>query len=302
MTNNDRYKQTIMGKVLHLNEKYETSGRPPNEKLPVRKFDWDFSKTQNHWLDNSAFKTHVLNTISLMLPAAERFFVDTVKKFAKDVKDDSLREAAKGFYGQEIQHYLAHDKTLQMLRDQGYEIDSFLEVYQKFGYDFWHSLLGDKIGLSATAGFEHYTALVAEIGLTSGILDRSSGEMKRLFEWHAAEEIEHKSVVFDVLNEIDDNYFLRLAGITISSIIFYPFLFWGTFRLVAQDGLLFEPKTWKDFLEIFFTKEKFLVRAAEMAAEYLYPDFHPWDKNNSHLADNIFRKYEEQRTKKAEPS
>jgi len=55
--------------------------------------------------------------------------------------------------------------------------------------------------------------------------------------WHAAEEIEHKAVAFDVLQAIDPSYALRIAGLAYATVTLGGFWLWGAIVLMRQDGL-----------------------------------------------------------------
>ena len=53
--------------------------------------------------------------------------------------------------------------------------------------------------LSVTAALEHYTAAFGSAFLTEDLHDAVPDEMARLLAWHGLEELEHRSVAFDVL-------------------------------------------------------------------------------------------------------
>ena len=49
------------------------------------------------------------------------------------------------------------------------------------------------------AAIEHFTAVLSELLLSSdSIMNKAHQSMRELWRWHAAEEMEHKSVAFDV--------------------------------------------------------------------------------------------------------
>jgi predicted metal-dependent hydrolase len=61
-----------------------------------------------------------------------------------------------------------------------------------------------RIGLAITAALEHYTASIAETVLKHRdiYMKECREDMRQMFLWHAAEEIEHKSVAFDVFKDV----------------------------------------------------------------------------------------------------
>ncbi len=119
--------------------------------------------------------------------------------------------------------------------------------------------------------------------------------MAELLKWHAAEEIEHKDVAFDVLQAVDDSYALRVAGLLVAVAALWGFWTFITIELLRQDPE-FE---WGRFAR------EWLVRGVEGRGptvtmplaflQYLAPDFHPSKIANDELAlaylDAIGRRY-----------
>lgn len=62
------------------------------------------------------------------------------------------------------------------------------------------------MNLAIIAGFEHLTTLFAEFALETDFLAEAEPKLRELFEWHGAEEIEHKSVAYDVFQNATDSY------------------------------------------------------------------------------------------------
>ena len=61
--------------------------------------------------------------------------------------------------------------------------------------------------------------------------------MQKLLAWHAAEEIEHKAVAFDVLQQVDPSYALRIAGLAHATILLSSFWVWSAMMLFRQEKL-----------------------------------------------------------------
>ena len=109
--------------------------------------------------------------------------------------------------------------------------------------------------------------------------------MRALLAWHAAEEIEHKSVAFDVLQQIDPSYALRVTGLVCATVLLASFWFVGARTLLRQDGI-----TWKKFRHAVKTapperRDPFIRRVfVRGIREYLRRDFHPSQTPNDGLA------------------
>ncbi len=257
---------------------------------PVRKPRFEFTEngTSKHWLDNSAYKSHILNTWTLFFPDGEKFFIRSVQKFLPSIKDPRVLRNAKAFIGQEAQHAGEHKKTWKLLEDQGYKVKGFVNFVNSFFEKFVERFSTPKMCLAITASAEHYTSLIATIGLKIHTLDKAEPEMKRLWEWHAAEEIEHKSAAYDVFLDISGNYFRRIVSFLGVTIIFWAATFIGAEILLWQDGLTFKWKTRKDAFRFIFVDEKVFFHWLGAFFRYFKPNFHPEQEDNLELSRAIF--------------
>jgi predicted metal-dependent hydrolase len=207
--------------------------RPP---ILPRQVAIDYSKVPRHWLGGSVIATQLANGVNLLFPAGERFFVRSVHHFADRVKDPTLRAQIKGFSGQEGRHAKEHERFFRALVAQGYDVERFLAVYEKVAYGFIEKVASPELRLSTTAACEHFTALLAENALRLRILDEvADPAMRALMLWHAAEEIEHRAVAFDVLREVNASYGLRVAGLAMAAACLGGFWFAGAMSLLAQE-------------------------------------------------------------------
>jgi uncharacterized protein len=255
--------------------------------VPVpRKLEVDLSQVPRHWLAGSAAATAIANGINLLFPHGERFFVRSVHHYLDCIADPELRAQAKAFFKQEGHHAAAHDDLNAALRSQGFHIDRFLERYKAISA--WlEARVPAKLNLAGTAAAEHFTAILADGAFTKGILDALHPTMQLLLAWHAAEEIEHKAVAFDVLHEIDPAYAVRVAGLAYATIMLGMFWLWATAMLLRQ-----EPLGWRELLRQLNAMRKTnpVIRRVFVAGirQYIRRDFHPRDNANEHLAAEWF--------------
>ena len=262
-------------------------------EIRARKPQFTFSDdVPRHWLDGSPFRTHLCNSFTLLFPAGEKFFIRSLSKFVPTLQEERLKRDAKLFIRQEAQHAVEHEKFLQNLRDQGYDIDATLRLVEDVITRFVESKTSDEFRLALTAGFEHLTSLLAEIGLHEEFFRDAHPEMKALFEWHALEEIEHRAVAFDVLCQVDQSYLRRVAGLLGAYVILSGLTGYVTTNLLWQDRLLWKLKTFKEASDVFLLKNHLLPKAVGIFARYLKPSFHPGDE--AHLEELIARLYPEE--------
>ncbi|HET7499622.1 MAG TPA: metal-dependent hydrolase [Kofleriaceae bacterium] len=247
-----------------------------------RDFDVDLTQVPRHWMANNATVTAVANGVNLLFPHGERFFVRSVKHFLAEIDDPALRAAIKGFFGQEGHHAHAHDQFNAILRAQGFEIDRFLASYKRIS-SWLEAHTPPRLNLAVTAAAEHFTAILAEGAFTQNVLDRAAPPMRALLAWHAAEEIEHKAVAFDVLQKVDPSYALRIAGLAYATATLGGFWLWAAVALLRQErrsGL----RVWRDLGRL--PNRDPIVRRVFLRGirQYLARDFHPGHNANGRIA------------------
>jgi uncharacterized protein len=200
-------------------------GHPIEVRRPV--FRWD--ETPVHWVPGDPMAAHVGNALHLLFPTGERFFIEAVRQAASDVDDEALRAAIKPFIGQEAVHAKAHEVVLEHLADLGIDpgpylgrLDRFFDIALRDKPDWpaWARRWRLHRRLAITAAIEHYTAVLGHWALTHDGLDHAGADpmMLDLFRWHAAEEIEHRALVFDVYQAVSGSYVTRaltMVGTTI---------------------------------------------------------------------------------------
>jgi uncharacterized protein len=251
-----------------------------------RKLDLDVTQIPRHWLAGNAAATAISNGINMLFPHGERFFVRSVHYYLDQIEEPELRAQVKAFFKQEGHHASAHDSFNEALRRQGFEIDTFLDRYRKIS-SWIEARVPPKLNLAGTAAAEHFTAILADGAFSRGILDSLDPSVQQLLAWHAAEEIEHKSVAFDVLQQIDPSYAVRVAGLAYATVMLGMFWIWATTMLLRQERMGL-----RDTLRQLRTMRKRdpVVRRVFLAGirQYIRRDFHPRNNANEHLAEQWF--------------
>jgi predicted metal-dependent hydrolase len=107
--------------------------------------------------------------------------------------------------------------------------------------------------------------------------------MRLLLAWHAAEEIEHKSVAFDVLRKIDPSYRTRMYGLALATRTLAGFWIWGAAHLMRQDKL--DLGTIRRELAVQRKRDPMIRRVFMRGIrQYIRRDFHPNDNDDRELA------------------
>ncbi|MFF7241449.1 metal-dependent hydrolase [Streptomyces collinus] len=194
-----------------------------SERIPLKARNVSFSwqDTPLHWVPGDPFTTHTINVLHLLLPAGERWFVHVYKQVLPLIRDERLRADVLGFIGQEAMHSQAHDEVLPHLREQGLDPTPYTAQVDWF----FEKLLGDRTlppgrarrwwlleRVALIAAIEHYTAFLGDWVLNATELDRRGADptMLDLLRWHGAEEVEHRSVAFDLFLHVDGDYGRRV--------------------------------------------------------------------------------------------
>ncbi len=243
-----------------------------------------FEGIPRRWFRGSAAMSHIANGVNLLFPAGERFFVRSVRHYLPRVTDERLRADVRGFFGQEGRHAREHERFFEIMRAQGFDIDGFLETYQRVAFERMERMSPAALNLSVTVALEHFTAVLADNALSDGGLDEADPRMRRLLLWHAAEEIEHKAVAFDVLRAVHPSYALRMTGLGVATVALGIAWVLAVRMLVRQDGTIDRVAMKRELARV--RRERQIGRNVFWRGirEYVRPDFHPDDRDNYALA------------------
>lgn len=189
--------------------------------LKARKVSFDWQETPLHWVPGDPFATHTINVPHLLLPAGERWFVHVYQQVLPYITDEELRADVIGFIGQEAMHSQAHDEVLPHLKKLGLDPTPYTAQVDWL----FEKLLGDRTlppgrarewwlmeRVALIAAIEHYTAFLGNWVLNADELDRRGADatMLDLQRRHGAEEVEHRSVAFELFLHVDGGYRRRV--------------------------------------------------------------------------------------------
>jgi hypothetical protein len=236
-----------------------------------------------YWFADNVFATHIANGVNLLFPAGERFFVRSVNHYLDRITDPLLLAQIKGFFGQEGRHAREHERVFRILEGQGYDVARFLRFYERVAYGVIEKLAPPALSLSTTAACEHFTAIMAENALREGLIAEAHPTMRALLLWHACEEIEHRSVAFDVLAQVAPGYGLRVSGLAMATLCLGGFWAIGAAMLLLQEKGVDGARIRADRK---IARERRRVSGVFVRGirEYLRPDFHPSQNDIDGLA------------------
>ncbi|NUG52667.1 metal-dependent hydrolase, partial [Acinetobacter lactucae] len=191
--------------------------------------------------------TSLFVVLSAMFPPGEMFFIESIRNVRNQIKDEKLLEDIRAFIAQEAFHSREHKTLNNHLIHSNYPEVIEIEAKTKARLDKLRKLSTVE-QVAATVVMEHYTATLARLLLTDQLIKRkTTQESRNLWEWHALEELEHKSVAFDVLNAIGGNSSKnrKLALARVTKLIM-PIMFEYWIKILKRKDIRFSLKQLKD--------------------------------------------------------
>lgn len=215
----------------------------------------------------------MVNGASLTMPYLEPFLIKTVREAMMQLTDEGLKADARGFIGQEGQHYMNHQRYNDTLKRKGYTDLSDVEAEMTEDYK---RLQGKSLRwrLAYTAGFETMTMGITEwlISARKDLFVDADPVVTSLVLWHMVEETEHKTVAFELYQELFGNYFARLVGLVYATYHISKFSRRAYKRMMKRDG------TWGSLrcrVRLWAMVAKFGWNIAPALLRSLFPGHHP---------------------------
>lgn len=268
---------------------------PDDLTITIRDERFNRKTSPRRWWAGEPFGTAWHNALSATFPRGEAFFIEAVKAH-RDGTPPQLAEEIRAFIRQEINHTREHVAFNRLAEDHGYDIKRIDKRVEEM-----LALTKDRpviVNLAATMALEHYTAMMAaEFLANPAHFAEADDEVRRMWQWHAIEEIEHKGVAFDTYLHATREWSawrrwkLRSLMMLIVSFNFFKHRWEDTMELLAQDGIT----GWKargGLIKYLLWKPGVVRRIFPAWLAYFRPSFHPWDYDDRALigkADSEFR-------------
>jgi predicted metal-dependent hydrolase len=240
-----------------------------------------------HYMSGDLVMSHVVTNLSAMFPEGEDFFVRSVRHYRDRISDPELKKRVAGFIGQEAMHGREHRTFNERLGELGYPtrlVDRSVKRVLGLG----ERVLPKSVQLAITAALEHYTATLAEVLLTDPEAREMMGvdEVRSLFLWHALEESEHKSVAYDVYQQVCGNRRRRVIVMQAVTVGFLMAIVASTVASLATD-----PATYRHPVRLVkglvALRHSPFLRRQVLAHLWSYNGrkFHPEDRDTAGLID-----------------
>ena len=263
--------------------------------LVPRKVHFDWSRTPLEWIPGQPYASHFINEINMILPAGEFWFCRLYNQALPLVTDEKLKQDVQHFIRQEAMHARAHGSAIkEYLQAHGIDTERNTKIMDWL----FERLLADQplglqlpkflerewlvFRLGIIAAVEHMTCVLGNYALNNQLWDDVGADatLLDLLRWHGAEEVEHRSVAFDLYTHLGGGYLSRyyLSCITVPMVIGL----WvdGAANLMNQDPRfsgerfsVWKPKMWLRWARE--SREGHLPHPLWLAFQQL-PFFSPW--------------------------
>lgn len=268
-----------MTSMPHDPDPMQAPSYAPGADIIPRRFEFRaLDEIPKYWFGGNKLITHLENTFSIMIPPGERFFIQSVRNYAGRVQDPEFAKLVQAFIAQEGHHTRAHNEFNRHFAKFGIDI-AREEAYAARVMARAARWLPKKIQLGITVFFEHLTATGAHaLFAVPELADEMHPEAHRFWRWHAAEELEHKAVAFDLLEKVGGGYVTRMVSALAGLLFFGP-----PFAVMARRMLKADPEPMTDAMRAQARRIDRISREAqtEILLSYFKPGFHPWNQDDS---------------------
>lgn len=267
---------------LTINPAVQSYSRLPIERRHVR-FDYtDIDRADFH-SGNMVISAYWVG-LSATFPLGEAEFIKSVNLFEDQISDPKLKAEVKDFAAQEAHHSLQHKLVNKRFDEVGYntrKIENFMRDKLSARAATW----SPEKRLMRTVAAEHFTAVMAHFALTHpDHLDAVPASFSNLFLWHAIEEVEHKSVAFDVYAHcVGDMRKLRRHYAHFAFIEFPMNMIMITRYLLRDIGHKSSWQERKEMWAFLFGKKGMIRSIKHLYMMFLKKGFHPWKHDDSAL-------------------
>ena len=262
----------------------------PVREITTRRVSFEFDAVGGpapapvHFAGEDLIMSHVVAMLSAMFPNGEDFFVGSVRRYRDRIDDPELKKQVGRFIGQEAIHGREHRVLNEKLEAMGYStalvdraVDIGLNRVAK-------RVLPLTVQLAITAALEHYTATLAEVLLSDPRAQADlPGEIGNLLRWHALEESEHKSVAFDVYEEVSGNYLIRTVTMRVVTVLFLLAIVASTRHSMRRDPAARDRATRRASRRRLRSSPFLSRRVRSRLADYNRRGFHPDDHDTDAL-------------------
>jgi predicted metal-dependent hydrolase len=251
------------------------------DRLPVRRIAFEYPDDLDPaWITARPELACAANSVSLLMPYAEPYFVRSVRSALPDL-DDDLAARTRDYLAQEQSHYAQHRKFNAIIR-RHYPRVSRLEGWMQRCCEWLTRTRSQRFNLAFAAGSETSAFAIARWveSRSQQLFLGAEPVPTTLFLWHLAEEVEHKTAAFDVYDAIDGSRLRYALAMTMSLVLLGWFTWVGTLMMLVSIGRWWNPLSYLRLTALAISLAFVLLPTMLVSA---LPGHHPSD-----LSDPVF--------------
>lgn len=250
---------------------------------------------RRRWIGGDPFASAFFNALSVTFPKGETFFIESLKKF-RNSAPPKLQGEIRAFIQQEAVHSREHHCFNEHLGN----CDLDLSRLEQTIADVMDGIraMPEMSHLVATMCIEHITAiLAAEVIANPRHFENADIEQRKLWLWHASEEVEHKGVAYDTWLHVTREWnplrrwYVRSTFMAKISLGFTINRIKGVIDLLRQDGIS-GIRAWTGLAHYALVGPAPFRRTLRPWLQFFKPGFHPWDIDDRDLIRLAESEYE----------
>jgi predicted metal-dependent hydrolase len=181
------------------------------DTMIVRRMPFEFPENLDpEFIAGEPEQSFALIAASLLLPHLEPYLIRSMREAKSQVTDPEILDGLKRFSSQEGQHYRMHMKFNAAFRLAGFPRLEALESELEEDYLRFSKTKSLRFNLAYAEGFEALTMNVIKFVMEHQGFSDAESPLMQLWEWHFVEELEHRTVAFDVYDHVCGGYWYRL--------------------------------------------------------------------------------------------
>ena len=180
--------------------------------IKVRKLRFDFTDDIPFWFNpRNAEASRIVNSLSLLAPAFERYFIKAIRDAMPGIRDRAAKEEANRFCIQEGQHAKFHIEHQNLLLRKHPQLEAIRDEINR-SYDDLHRHESTEFALAYATTIELSFKPLARYFVENrhAFFDGGDPRITAFVLWHFVEEFEHRHAMFDVYQEVVGDYWYRL--------------------------------------------------------------------------------------------
>lgn len=260
---------------------------PENITITPRRVQLDFDNLPVVFVRDNPVLSALFCSLSAVFPLGEKQFIDSVRHYQDRVTDPKMKQQVRAFIGQEAHHGNLHDDFNDKLQTLGWRTD-LIENQVLFLNKRVTKTHSPERQLAQTVALEHLTALFANFLMNTPNFLGSDvhPDVKTMLLWHAVEETEHKAVAYDLYQLAVGDDKIRTKEMSYILPFFVAHMMEATVLLLHKNKQLSRRTGWVEAYKAMWGKEGVFTYIRQELKDYYKIDFHPWQHDNSSLANN----------------